>query len=129
MNEVSLGFEWPSASIRLARTIEAIQIINKLWEEGKRGNNDDDDDGFVDFSGQYFKIKNAKLYTPPSSGKIPFAVGEEATKIAARYTDGLITVTKPDKSKEIFDIFDKAASKEGKDLRSGKNSKTQNILF
>jgi coenzyme F420-dependent glucose-6-phosphate dehydrogenase len=121
MNEVPLGFEWPSASIRLARTTEAIQIINKLWEEGKRGNNDDDDDGFVDFNGQYFKIKNAKLYTPPSSGKIPLymaAVGEEATKIAARYTDGLITVTKPDKSKEIFDIFDKAASKEGKDPRS-----------
>jgi coenzyme F420-dependent glucose-6-phosphate dehydrogenase len=118
MNEVPLGFNWPSASVRLARTTEAIQIINKLWEEGKIGN---DDDGFVNFSGQYFKIKNAKLYTPPSSGKIPLymaAVGEEATKTAAKYTDGLITVSKPDKSKEIFDIFEKAAVEEGKDPRS-----------
>ena len=31
------------------------------------------------------------------------------------YTDGLITITKPDKSKEIFDEFDKAALKVGKD--------------
>jgi alkanesulfonate monooxygenase SsuD/methylene tetrahydromethanopterin reductase-like flavin-dependent oxidoreductase (luciferase family) len=66
MNEVPLGFNWPSASVRLARTTEAIQIINKLWEEGKIGN---DDDGFVNFSGQYFKIKNAKLYTSHSSEK------------------------------------------------------------
>jgi coenzyme F420-dependent glucose-6-phosphate dehydrogenase len=46
------------------------------------------------------------------------AVGEEATKTAAKYTDGLITVSKPDKSKEIFDIFENAAVEEGKDPRS-----------
>ena len=43
------------------------------------------------------------------------AVGEKATKTAAKYTDGLITVAKPEKSKEIFEIFDKAATEEGKD--------------
>ena len=43
------------------------------------------------------------------------AVGEKATKAAAKHTDGLITVTKPNKSKEIFEIFDKAANEEGKD--------------
>jgi coenzyme F420-dependent glucose-6-phosphate dehydrogenase len=121
MNEVPLGFDWPSASVRLARTTEAIQIINKLWDGARRDktrSNSNNNNGFVDFSGQYFKIRNAKLYTPPSSEKIPLymaAVGEEATKTAAKYTDGLITVSKPDKSKEIFDIFDKAAVEEGKD--------------
>jgi alkanesulfonate monooxygenase SsuD/methylene tetrahydromethanopterin reductase-like flavin-dependent oxidoreductase (luciferase family) len=133
MNEVPLGFDWPSADIRLARTTESIQIINKLWKEGRRstrskGEDDDynvntnsDNDGFIDFNGDYFKIKNAKLYTPPSSGKIPLymaAVGEKATKAAAKHTDGLITVTKPDKSKEIFEIFDKAANEEAKDPKS-----------
>ena len=123
MNEVPLGFDWPSASVRLARTKEAIQIINQLWKEGRtasRTNSNNHNNGFVDFSGQYFKIRNAKLYTPPS-GKIPLymaAVGEEATKTAAKFTDGLITVSKPDKSKEIFEIFDKAASIEGKDPNS-----------
>jgi coenzyme F420-dependent glucose-6-phosphate dehydrogenase len=124
MNEVPLGFDWPSADIRLARTTEAIQIIKNLWDAGRRGKrrsstiNNDNDSGFVDFGGQYFKIRDAKLYTPPFSEKIPLymaAVGEQATKTAAKYTDGLITLTKPDKSKEIFDIFDKAAREEGKD--------------
>ena len=33
MNEVSLGFDWPFADIRLERTTEAIQIIKKLWNK------------------------------------------------------------------------------------------------
>ena len=114
MNEVPVGFDWPSADIRLARTNEAIQIIRKLWEGSKK---EKDNGGFVNFNGQYFKIKNAKLYTPPSSEKIPLymaASGEEATQAAAKYSDGLITTVKPDKSKEIFDIFDEAAIEEGK---------------
>jgi coenzyme F420-dependent glucose-6-phosphate dehydrogenase len=114
MNEVPVGFDWPSADIRLARTTEAIQIIRKLWEGSKK---EKDNGGFVNFNGQYFKFKNAKLYTPPSSEKIPLfmaASGKEATQIAAKYSDGLITTVKPDKSKEIFDIFDEAAVEEGK---------------
>jgi coenzyme F420-dependent glucose-6-phosphate dehydrogenase len=114
MNEVPVGFDWPSANIRLARTTEAIHIIRKLWEGSKK---EKENGGFVNFNGQYFKIRNAKLYTPPSSEKIPLymaASGEEATLTAAKYTDGLITIEKPDKSKEIFDIFDKAAIEVGK---------------
>ena len=120
MNEVPLGFDWPSADVRLARTTEAIQIIRKLWEGSKKEkeeNNINNDNGFIEFKGQYFKIKNAKLYTPPSSEKIPLymaASGEEAIQTAAKYTDGLITTSKPDNSKETFDIFDKAAIEEGK---------------
>jgi coenzyme F420-dependent glucose-6-phosphate dehydrogenase len=114
MNEVPVGFDWPSADIRLARTTEAIHIIRKLWEGSKK---EKENGGFVNFNGQYFKIRNAKLYTPHSSEKIPLymaASGEEATLTAAKYTDGLITIEKPDKSKEIFDIFDKAAIEVGK---------------
>src|SRR5215212_3570450 len=119
MNEVPLGFDWPSADVRLARTTEAIQIIRKLWEGSKKEEEEENNgknNGFVDFDGQYFKIKNAKLYTPPSS-KIPLymaASGKEAIQTAAKYTDGLITTSKPDNSKETFDIFNKAATEEGK---------------
>jgi coenzyme F420-dependent glucose-6-phosphate dehydrogenase len=90
-------------------------------DDYKGNNNNSDNNGFIDFNGDYFKIKKAKLYTPPSSGKIPLymaAVGEKATKAAAKHTDGLITATKPDKSKEIFEIFDKAANEEAKDPKS-----------
>ncbi|MFL6347356.1 MAG: LLM class flavin-dependent oxidoreductase [Nitrososphaeraceae archaeon] len=125
MNEVPAGFEWPSADIRLARTTEAIRIISRLWQQGrtttpKGEDNNEDHSGFVEFDGEYFKIKNAKLYTPPT-GKIPLymaAVGEQAIKTAAKYTDGLITLAKPDRSNETFEMFDKAAVKEGKDPNS-----------
>jgi G6PDH family F420-dependent oxidoreductase len=125
MNEVPAGFEWPSADIRLARTTEAIRIISRLWQQGrtttpKGEDNNEDHNGFVEFDGEYFKIKNAKLYTPPT-GKIPLymaAVGEQAIKTAAKYTDGLITLAKPDRSNETFEMFDKAAVKEGKDPNS-----------
>ena len=93
MNEVPLGFDWPEARIRLERTKEAIQIINKLWKKehrreistttttttisgagekdekhqstglNARGNNDSSGN----FDGKYFKLKNARLYTPPST--------------------------------------------------------------
>ena len=36
MNEVSVGFNWPSSEIRLKRTIEAIHIIKKLWNKKER---------------------------------------------------------------------------------------------
>jgi coenzyme F420-dependent glucose-6-phosphate dehydrogenase len=125
MNEVPAGFDWPSADIRLARTTEAIQIISRLWQQergrairkGEDNNNEGHDNGFVEFDGKYFKVKNARLYTPPT-GKIPLymaAIGEEAIETAAKYTDGLITLAKPDKANETFEIFDKAALKEGKD--------------
>ena len=79
MNEVSLGFDWPSANTRLERTTECIKIIKKLWNKGNydkeirpslnKNINDDNNnvDGFVNFKGRYYNIKNAKLYTPPST--------------------------------------------------------------
>ena len=43
------------------------------------------------------------------------ASGSDAIQVAARYTNGLISTSKPNNAKEIFDIFDKAAIEEGKD--------------
>jgi alkanesulfonate monooxygenase SsuD/methylene tetrahydromethanopterin reductase-like flavin-dependent oxidoreductase (luciferase family) len=43
------------------------------------------------------------------------ASGPKATETAAKYTDGLITVSTPDAVKEIFYTFDKCASDEGRD--------------
>jgi coenzyme F420-dependent glucose-6-phosphate dehydrogenase len=140
MNEVPLGFDWPEANIRLERTKEAIQIINKLWKKeyrtriaatattaatrvnNEKGHKDKDDDGrngeaSVNFEGQYFRLKNARLYTP-STRMIPLymaASGSDAIQIAAKYTDGLISTAKPDNARETFNLFDKTAIQEGKD--------------
>ena len=127
MNEVSVGFDWPSAAVRLKRTTEAIQIIKQLWgkKEEKRQaesneyghGNENNTGGFVNFEGEYFKTKNARLYTPPSTN-IPLymaASGPDAIQTAAKYSDGMITISKPDMSREMFETFDKAAIEEGKD--------------
>jgi len=138
MNEVTLGFDWPPAEIRVDRTVESIQIINKLWNKSATGYNDFEDsrinnkennnircsvdeDGFVTFIGKYFKIQNAKLYTPPLTN-IPLfmaASGTNAIKAAAEYTDGLITTSKPGEGvKDTFEIFDNAARNANKDINS-----------
>ena len=128
MNEVSVGFDWPSPKVRLDRTIEALQIIKKLWnkDENRQINKNNERDGnagrildndFITFKGQYFKTKDSKLYTPPSSRNIPLymaASGSEAIKTAANYTNGLITISKPDQAKEVIGRFDKAAREVGK---------------
>ena len=124
MNEVSVGFDWVGPEVRLDRTKEAVTIISRLWNRNvpdqKGVELNIDNDGFLTFRGKYFKTTKARLYTPPRIN-IPVymaAVGEEATKAAAIFTDGLITVTKPEKSKEIFDLFDKYAQENGKDPNS-----------
>jgi coenzyme F420-dependent glucose-6-phosphate dehydrogenase len=139
MNEVPLGFDWPEADIRLERTKEALQIINKLWKKGYRkqisttaettknnekSQNDGDvggnDEDFVNFDGQYFRLKNAKLYTPPVT-PIPLymaASGSDAIQIAAKYSDGVISTSKPDNARGTFNLFDKAAIQEGKDPKT-----------
>jgi coenzyme F420-dependent glucose-6-phosphate dehydrogenase len=45
------------------------------------------------------------------------AIGEAAAKIAAEFTDGIITVSKPNKSDKIFRVFDEQAISTGKDPR------------
>ncbi|HZA48583.1 MAG TPA: TIGR03557 family F420-dependent LLM class oxidoreductase [Nitrososphaera sp.] len=124
MNETPLGFKWPSAKVRLVRTREAIEIIKSLWKEGggEGGENDNNNNnGFVTYNGAHYHIHKAKLYTPPASHHIPIylaATGSQSTKVAAQYTDGLITYLKPDKAKEILSQFDKAARASGRNPQS-----------
>ena len=114
MNESPLGFDWPRPRARLTRTEEAIYVIRQLWGQGKA------DQGFVNFNGEYFLIRNAKLYTPPS-GRIPIymaATGQQATKVAAKYSDGLISYLAPAEAEKVLRVFDSTAEREGRDLNS-----------
>jgi len=142
MNETPLGFDWPRPKARLKRVVEAVQIIRKLWQQktnnGYNSNNNskrtpnyngedaDHNDGYVYFNGEYFLIRNAKLYSPPTSN-IPIymaAAGTESTKASAKYSDGLITFLKAKESQKILDIFDKTIKKyDKKDNINNTNSK------
>jgi alkanesulfonate monooxygenase SsuD/methylene tetrahydromethanopterin reductase-like flavin-dependent oxidoreductase (luciferase family) len=141
MNETPLGFDWPRPKARLKRMIEAAQIISKLWHmrtnkdnnnnDGKKTSNYDneDDDGFVYFNGEYFLIRNAKLYSPPTSHHIPIfmaAAGPESAKASAKYSDGLITFLKAKESQKILDAFDRIIKKDGKGDNNNNNNNTIN---
>ena len=127
MNEAPLGFDWPSAKARLKRTEEAIHIIKRLWgqsdaapEQMAAEENEDDDamdkddnGGFVNFNGEYFLLRDAKLYTPPA-GRIPLymaATGQNSVRIAARFADGLITYLNPEKAEKVLETFDTTLEK------------------
>ncbi|MEM1518298.1 MAG: TIGR03557 family F420-dependent LLM class oxidoreductase [Nitrososphaerota archaeon] len=84
VNEMPLGFDWPSPVERVERLEEAIKIIKLLWEK-----ND-----FVSFNGKYFKLRRARLYIKPPSRPLLLvaAGGLKTAEIAGKYADGVVTV-------------------------------------
>lgn len=87
MNEVPLGFEWPSHRERLERLEEAIRVIRLLWSGD-----------FVSFQGRHYRLRDARLYVTPRKG-VPIYVaasGPKAAQLAGMLADGLLTVPMPD---------------------------------
>jgi coenzyme F420-dependent glucose-6-phosphate dehydrogenase len=87
MNEIPLGYAWPSFRERHERFEEAIQIIRALWAHD-----------FVDFNGKHFRLRKANLYTKPDK-PIPLYVaanGPVNAEIAGKYADGFLTMESED---------------------------------
>src|ERR1700736_439679 len=78
-NTVPYGFDF---SKPVGRFEEALQVIRLLWESP----------GPVDFSGQFFKLRHARLDTEPYEGRFPRiwggASGPRMLEIIGRYCDG-----------------------------------------
>src|SRR5207245_2349474 len=89
LNEMPLGYEWPSYGQRARKLEEAIVIIRRLWS-GE----------LVNHKGNYYTMRKAKLYTPPKSKISIFVAGAGPTsaELAGRAGDGLLTVAAPDDS-------------------------------
>ncbi len=82
MNEVPVGYDWPSVEKRVERLEEAIRVIRMLWT-----------DDFVSFTGKFYRLKKARLYTKAKS-PVPLFVatsGPKVAEIAGKYADGLLT--------------------------------------
>jgi len=110
MNELPLGYSWPTFDERLERTIEAVQIIKLLWKER-----------FVDFEGKYFRLKKANLYTRPIK-KIPIyfaAFGPRASKAAGKFGDALMTFDSDrEKARKIFSAFEEGVRESGRSVEN-----------
>ncbi|MCV7222812.1 LLM class flavin-dependent oxidoreductase [Mycolicibacterium elephantis] len=78
-NTVPYGFDFTRPVSRLE---EALHVIRLLW----------DSDGPVDFDGQFYRLRHARLDTEPYDGRFPpiwiGASGRRALDIAGRYADG-----------------------------------------
>lgn len=117
LNEVTSGHSWPSNSEKFERLKEAIYIIRKLWT----GN-------WVDFKGNYYWVRDSKLYTKPSN-HIPLylaGIGKQSARLAGEEADGFVTneldvgVIRD----KLFPALKKGAMSSGKDYDS-----LEKILF
>jgi len=108
MNEYPLGFNWPSFPERAARLEEAVKIIKLLWTKD-----------FVNFKGEYYRLRKANLYTRPNppSPLYVAANGPVVAKIAGRYADGFITpMMDPDLIRNVlFPALNDGAKETGRD--------------
>jgi coenzyme F420-dependent glucose-6-phosphate dehydrogenase len=92
MNEGPLGYTFPKYDERASRMKEALTIIRRLLDGEK-----------LDFEGEFYNTKGAKLYSPPVSS-VPIwlaAGGPKSSMLAAEYADGLmISVKNPEDAYE-----------------------------
>jgi coenzyme F420-dependent glucose-6-phosphate dehydrogenase len=104
MNSIPLGIVRPSPGQSVLRLKDALEIIKRLW----KGN-------FEDFDGFFFRLRNAKLYTPPRN-KIPIFVaagGHSTAELAGEFGDGVIGFSG---GEDALKIAMDSAKEHGKDL-------------
>ena len=107
MNDTPLGYPWLKFPERLERLKESLEIIRKLWTAD-----------FVNYSGKYYTLNGAKLYTKPR-GRIQVYVAANhphAANLVGEYADGFATIDSvKDNIKELWPIIERAAKDAGRD--------------
>jgi coenzyme F420-dependent glucose-6-phosphate dehydrogenase len=96
LNEVPLGYEWPSVDDQIARLDEALSIIDRLWK-GET----------ITEQGRFYTLRDARLHTlaerrPPIWVS---AFGPKAARVAGRRGDGLWTLPDPQSTPEVIDAY------------------------
>lgn len=105
MNEVPAGMDWPDTGEQLRRTEESLEIITRLL-----------DGGIVDFEGEFFRARGARLYLAP--GRRPpiymSAFHEQAAELAGRLTDGVWTLPDPAIAPKVIAAYRRGAELAGR---------------
>lgn len=105
MNEIPAGADWPSPGEQLRRTEEALTIVTRLL-----------DGETVDFAGEFFTTKRARLYLrnerrPPVYMS---AFEEQAAEVAGRLADGLWTLGDPRRAPKVIAGYRRGAEQAGR---------------
>lgn len=93
LNEHIFAHRWPPVRIRHAMLKEAVEVIRLLWR-GKQ----------EDFSGEFYQVENARLYTLPDELP-PIAVaasGSNAAQLAGEIGDGFVGTTP---NADVINVF------------------------
>jgi coenzyme F420-dependent glucose-6-phosphate dehydrogenase len=106
MNEIPAGAQWPSPADQLRRTEEALTIITGLL-----------DGETVDFEGEFFRTKRARLYVkyerrPPVYMS---AFHEHAGEVAGRLADGVWTLGDPRQAAPVIAAYRRGAEQAGRE--------------
>ncbi|WP_073488640.1 TIGR03557 family F420-dependent LLM class oxidoreductase [Streptoalloteichus hindustanus] len=107
LNEHVVGRGWPPVNIRHEMFVEALQIINDLF-----------DGGYTNFHGDHYRVDSAKLWDLPEQ-RVPIGVavsGRQSCEVFATLGDHMIsTLPKP----ELGQWWDAAREGEEKSRRIG----------
>jgi coenzyme F420-dependent glucose-6-phosphate dehydrogenase len=107
MNEIPAGLvDWPSPADQLRRTAEALTIVTRLL-----------DGETVDFDGEFFRTKRARLYLrlerrPPVYLS---AFNEQAAEVAGRLADGVWTLADPRQVGSVVSAYRRGAEAAGRE--------------
>jgi coenzyme F420-dependent glucose-6-phosphate dehydrogenase len=106
VNETPLGLDWPSPAEQIERLDQGLEAIRRLW-----------DGETVSMDAGWFRLKNAKLYTLPSSRPKLYvsAFGEQAARVAGKHGDGLWTMGDPEIAGEVIEAYRSACSEHGRE--------------
>lgn len=106
MNEVPAGMEWPGTGEQLARTEEALSIIDRLL-----------DGETVDHDGPYFRTRGARLYLRPERRPPIYmsAFHEQAGEVAGRLSDGLWTLGDPTTAPGVIAAYRRGCEEAGRE--------------
>lgn len=107
LNEHIIGEYWPEAPVRLAKLMESIEVIRKLFT-GK----------VVKYRGEHITLESARLYTMPDAPPPIYVAtsGPIMSERTGRLCDGIITVGAADeKIKMLMGRFEKGARSADKD--------------
>jgi coenzyme F420-dependent glucose-6-phosphate dehydrogenase len=107
LNEHVVGGYWPETPERIARMLESIEIIRKLFSGTD-----------VKHDGRWYKLETTRLWTRPATPPPIYVAtaGPYTAKKTGELCDGIITVGAPEEMIDaIFAKFDEGARGAGKD--------------
>ncbi|MDW7732351.1 MAG: TIGR03557 family F420-dependent LLM class oxidoreductase [Methanolobus sp.] len=122
LNEYPVTCEWPEFDERQDMLLEAVKLIRQLWTGGK-----------VNFEGNYYCTRGAKIYTLPKED-IPIyfsSLVPESAQFAGYYGDGLLTVGGSGMKtyRQILENFKNGAKRAGKKIESMPKAVELNVAY